>query len=275
MLKRLHSFSPAPVKDLRIALINGSLGSLNPFPFPFVCGNCLGWTVYGYYTRDPFVVAANLPGLILSVWLNGGASKLQYLAMCESRKQRENNQFVWDASRPIEDSMADDHEVLLTDAELKEREDMFVMVPQERALMRVLIVWSIVIVYVGWFSSSDPANIVGFIVNLNLVILYGAPLQTMQHVISTKNAATIHTPTMVMNWLNTSFWISYGIARRDAIIIVPNSIGLALGLIQGVLKAFYNSSYTNSVPNMDAQQIPTDDELERSRSTSQPEHTNH
>ena len=254
------------MKDLREALINGSLGSLNPFPFPFICGNCLGWTVYGYYTRDPFVVAANLPGLILSVWLNSGAAKLQYLAMSEARKRRENNELVWDASRPMEDSLADDHEVLLTDAELKIQEDMFVMVPQERALMRVLIVWAFVIVYVGWFSSSDPASIVGVIVNLNLVVLYGAPLQTLQEVIATKNAASIHAPTMIMNWLNTTFWISYGIARWDAIIIIPNSIGLTLGLIQGVLKALYSSN-TVSVTNMDAHPIPTNDESERSHST--------
>ena len=254
------------MKDLRVALINGSLGNLNPFPFPFICGNCLGWTVYGYYTRDPFVVAANLPGLVLSIWLNSGAAKLQYLAMSEARKRRENNQFVWDASRPMEDSMTDDHEVLLTDAELKLQEDMFVMTPQERVLMRVLIVWSFVIVYVGWFTSYNPASIVGVIVNFNLVVLYGAPLQTMHQVISTRNAASIHTPTMIMNWLNTSFWISYGVARWDAVIIIPNSIGLTLGLIQGVLKSLYSSN-ANVDTNMDAQPIPTNDESERSQTT--------
>jgi solute carrier family 50 (sugar transporter) len=244
------------VKDLRTALINGSLGALNPFPFPFVCGNCLGWTVYGYYTRDPFVVAANLPGLILSIWLNSGASKLQYLEMCELRKQRESNQVVWDASHPIEDSLADDHEVLMTDT--NEQEDLFVMVPQERALMRVLVIWSVVIVYAGWFSTFNPSNVIGCIVNLNLVVLYGAPLQTMHTVISSKSAATIHSPTMMMNWLNTSFWISYGVARRDTIIIVPNVLGLTLGLIQGLLKLLYPSCTAldvrmgmHPIPNMD------------------------
>jgi solute carrier family 50 (sugar transporter) len=251
-------FYLAPVRDLRIALINGSLGSLNPFPFCFICGNCLGWTVYGYYTRDPFVVAANLPGLILSIWLNSGASKLQYLALSEDRKRRENNRDVWDASRPVEDSFADDHEVMLSDAERKEEENSLVMVPQERALLRVLIVWAIVIVYVGWFSLLNPANIVGVVVNLNLVLLYGAPLQTMRTVIATKNSESIHTPTMMMNWLNTSFWIAYGVARRDPVIVVPNSIGLMLGLVQGILKFLYPSKGVR----VDMHPVPSTDEPE-------------
>jgi uncharacterized protein with PQ loop repeat len=206
-----------------------------------------------------------VPGLILSIWLNTGASKLQYLAISESRKRRENNQIVWDAARPIEDSLTDDHEVLLTDAELNDEEDIFVMVPQERALLRVLILWTVVIVYVGWFSNYNPAHIVGFIVNLNLVVLYGAPLQTMHTVISTKNSASIHTPTMIMNWLNTSFWISYGVARRDAVIIVPNFLGLVLGLVQGVLKFLYPSD-TISGRAMNMQPIPNNDELDVSDS---------
>jgi len=78
----------APVRDLRQALIDGSLGALNPFPWSFCAGNCLGWVVYGYYTRDPFVVAANLPGFVLSIWLCSGASKLQYLELVKKREQR-------------------------------------------------------------------------------------------------------------------------------------------------------------------------------------------
>lgn len=251
--------SLAPVRDLRMALMEGSLGALNPFPFSFMCGNCLGWTVYGYYQHDAFLVAANLPGLILSVWLNSGASKLQYLALSEARKQQAyRHRERWDASNPMGDSSGDDNDdndsaVLLSDAEWKEMEESFVTVPQERALLRVLTVWTIVIVYVSWFSrGAYPSYIIGVVVNLNLIAFYGAPLQTMHTVITTKNSESIHVPTMIMNWLNTSFWIAYGFARRDAVIIAPNSIGLCLGLAQGVLKALYPSRPS---PN-DVQAIP-------------------
>jgi solute carrier family 50 (sugar transporter) len=254
------------VKDLRKALIDGSLGALNPFPFSFMCGNCLGWTVYGYYQRDPFVVAANLPGLVLSIWLNSGASKLQYLALTEARKRRtlrREERLQWgDASRPLEEEALEESNdnVLWNETEWRQLEESFVTVPQERALLRVLCIWAVVIVYVSWFSrGSNPASIIGVVVNLNLIVFYGAPLQTMHTVISTKNSASIHVPTMCMNWLNTSFWIGYGFAKNDMVIIVPNSLGLCLGLAQGVLKALYPSrpiddnSLRHSI-------VPTEDE---------------
>eukprot|EP00532_Pseudo-nitzschia_australis_P018930 CAMPEP_0168298592 /NCGR_PEP_ID=MMETSP0142_2-20121227/23127_1 /TAXON_ID=44445 /ORGANISM="Pseudo-nitzschia australis, Strain 10249 10 AB" /LENGTH=131 /DNA_ID=CAMNT_0008248019 /DNA_START=45 /DNA_END=436 /DNA_ORIENTATION=+ len=74
----------APINDLNHALRRGSLGSLNTTPWAVMTGNCLGWCAYAYYTADPFVLASNLPGLILSLWLNIGACKLQYLAQIDS-----------------------------------------------------------------------------------------------------------------------------------------------------------------------------------------------
>lgn len=259
----------APVRDLRLALLEGSLGVLNPFPWAICAGNCLGWVVYGYYTRgkwreprcmvrafcqvscvvvshnftlwksvDPFVLAANLPGLILCIWLNSGAAKLQYLAISEAKKRREH----WDASSPLEESP----EASGTLDDPTTSEDALVMVPQEKALLRVLVVWAVVIVYVGWFSSSNPATAVGIVVNMNLVFFYGAPLQTIKTVIATKDSASIHLATMLCNWANTSFWIGYGVARRDFVIVIPNVLGLCLGLAQGVLKALFPSQPVNS-----------------------------
>jgi len=227
----------APVRDLRLALIDGSLGALNPFPWSFCAGNCLGWVVYGYYTRDCFVVAANLPGFVLSIWLCSGASKLQYMELMKARERRREEEH-WDASSPI-DGTRDG--ILMNDAARTEMEDAFVMVPQEQALLRVLSAWAVIIVYVGWFSKSDPSLIVGVVVNINLIVFYGAPLQTIQKVVETHNAESIHVPTMVMNWTNTSFWIGYGIARKDLVIVIPNTLGLTLGLMQGLLKLRYPS----------------------------------
>jgi hypothetical protein len=143
-------------------------------------GNCLGWLVYGYYTRDPFVVAANLPGLVLSLWLNTGAAKLQYQAAMKVRRR----QFALPSSRIEEwDAVGvESHERTGSDAasgndgepyvDLSQDEDL-VMVPQERALLRILCLWVIVIVKVGWFTKGDPAALVGLVVNVNLVFFYG------------------------------------------------------------------------------------------------------
>lgn len=58
----------------------------------------------------------------------------------------------------------------------------------------------------------------------------------------TKCSDSIHVPTMVLNWSNTSFWLAYGVARKDPIILIPNAIGLLLGLMHGLLCLLYPRS---------------------------------
>lgn len=46
----------------------GSLGDFNPMPMPIILGNTFGWLAYSLLTHDPYVAAANAPGLLLSSW---------------------------------------------------------------------------------------------------------------------------------------------------------------------------------------------------------------
>jgi solute carrier family 50 protein (sugar transporter) len=46
----------------------GKLGDFNPVPMPIVFGNCLGWLAYSFLTKNPYVAAANVPGLLLGSW---------------------------------------------------------------------------------------------------------------------------------------------------------------------------------------------------------------
>jgi len=68
----------APYKAVREALAKGTLGSLNPTPWAAMTGNCSGWIAYSYLIKNQFLFWANAPGLLLSVWLNMSAVKLQY-----------------------------------------------------------------------------------------------------------------------------------------------------------------------------------------------------
>lgn len=69
----------APLKDLQNAVYEGKgLNDLNPTPWAFMVGNCLGWTVYGVLAKDWYIFWSVYPGFIISVWLNLGAIKLLY-----------------------------------------------------------------------------------------------------------------------------------------------------------------------------------------------------
>lgn len=273
--------------DLRRALLKGSLGDLNPFPWVMMTGNCLGWIVYGYYLRphkDPFLVAANFPGLVVSLWLNAGAAKLQYqeyLNLCRLDHDRQDSQEGWDASPPIGDGRTttmisgttdDDNDINLEEDDsvdhrrlrLRRQQqevsllhqyhpEYLVTTPQERSLVRMLCAWIAVVIWVGWIGPpAMAAPTVGVIVNLNLVFFYGAPLQTMKRVVlEDHHSNSIHRPTMYMSCINTTFWILYGLAIMNWVVIIPNALGLALGLAQATLCWFYPATTAVS-PDADA-----------------------
>ena len=85
----------------------------------------------------------------------------------------------------------------------------------------------------------SPAEVIGILVNLNLIIYYAAPLESIIKVVRTKSSNSIHVPSVLMNVVNTSFWIAYGTAKKDLIIIIPNGLGLLLALAQGVVCLVY------------------------------------
>lgn len=175
-----------------------------------------GWTAYAYYTKDPFILASNIPGILVSTWLNLGAAKLQYHGLRDSSSTAEANRGNVGQG--------------------------FVLVPQEALLLGILMLWLVVLVCVGWLGLTfgHQVTAIGVLVNINLLFFYGAPLQTIQEVVSTGSSVSIHRPLMRTNWLNTSFWTLYGyVARNDPVIYGPNAIGLLFGLIQGILCCMY------------------------------------
>lgn len=225
----------APIHDLNQALSNGSLKSLNTIPWAVMTGNCLGWCAYSYYTNDPYVLASNLPGLLLSLWLNIGACKLQYLAQFNALRTFQGPEGF------------DDHE-----DEVIYRKQVFAnrlrSSQQDQVLLTILTVWSVVLVCVKWMNELleqqgmsvwEPSAVVGILVNINLVFFYGAPLQTMKIVVETKSSDSIHSPTVTRNVINAIFWMSYGLARQDIVIYGPNGVGLLLGLAQVTLCCIY------------------------------------
>jgi len=217
----------APVQDLRKAIERGSLGSLNPFPWVAMTGNCLGWCAYGYYKSDPFVLGGNLPAFVLSIWLNSGAAKLQFLQKWIQHKEQLQLQQQQITTTTTTTTTAD-----------------LVTVPQERNLLIFLFLWAVVLVYVEWFPqlllfTSDPSVIIGVLVNFNLVFFYGAPLEAIQRVVSSGKSDAIHLPTQIMTCTNTTFWALYGFAKHDPVIYIPNVMGLLLGIVQGLLRCIY------------------------------------
>jgi len=241
----------APINDLNHALREKNLGNLNTTPWAVMTGNCLGWCAYSYYTADPFVLASNLPGLILSLWLNIGACKLQYLGQIRAIHHED------DFSSEGHDGLNADHRTLMINEKISRINSGLTSSPQDAVLFGIVTLWAVLLVCVRWLSGLlqhhgiyvwEPQTVVGLLVNINLVFFYGAPLQTMKTVLEKKSSDSIHTLTVIMNVVNAVFWMSYGLTREDVIIYGPNGVGLLLGIGQVVLCCMYPKEICISMP---------------------------
>ena len=164
----------------------------------------LGWVAYAVITQDLFVLFANAPGLVLSIWLNMGAAKLQYQEM------RRNYIYGCGASHSLELQLQQEDEVehFEENTEINSgsnSEDggnrirsLPSFTPHEKWVMRVVTIWVLTLSVVCFvpMSRAKQSDIIGLIVNINLVIFYGAPLSTILDVLKTRNASSIHRRTM-------------------------------------------------------------------------------
>lgn len=262
----------APVRDVCRALNEtGHLGDLNPTPWAFMLTNCLGWVTFSFLLKDVFVFLGNCPALILSVWLNMAAAKLQY----ENQKSAAMRKSVIDALNEESSkrfTLPTDEETIVipvvqspTEYNLEDHNDeetgnnglagfsqvvVDVMsqhkpipAPHERLVVGLVAVWAAVISLVA--LASDMLNldtrvmIVGLTVNLNLLFFYGAPLSTITQVLKTRSSASIHVPTMITNTASATFWCLYGTAVMNLFIAIPNAIGVILGAVQIVLYVIF------------------------------------
>eukprot|EP00977_Amphora_coffeiformis_P020379 scaffold8195_cov156-Amphora_coffeaeformis.AAC.3 len=264
----------APVKDLKAAVNRGFLGDLNPTPFAFMLGNCCGWVAYSILVNDLWIFAGNAPGFCLSIWLNMGATKLQYQAfrMTEIRKSLKSHfeklrteevaeNTKHDSTYSSDSAQSQDkngsHVSAIDPADkiihsLTSFESSEIVAPHESVVMIISMIWVACIALVAFgsgFSQTTKEWIVGIFVNLNLVFFYGAPLSTIWTVLRTRNSASIHILTMIGNTLNGTFWGLYGLAILDPFMATPNLLGTALGVIQIFLVVtFSRIPYKGSLP---------------------------
>lgn len=294
----------APLQDLNDAVAAGTgIGSLNPTPWAFMLGNCLGWTTYGILKQNLFIFLANAPGFLIAVWLNLGAVKLLYQShhstqwresvagyLSSSSRQRDEEELMVQLASTVAAAEEEDQEEHEEDQHDQEEQGTIgrslsltncncaananataadsapaqappplqdwakivwqvtsqttpAPAPHERLVLGVVFVWTCVASVVGLMAGGNNSNslslssaemVVGYVVNLNLVFFYGAPLSTIYTVLQQKTSISIHIPTLITNTLNATFWTAYGVtaAINDPFIYVPNGVGAVLGLVQ-------------------------------------------
>jgi solute carrier family 50 (sugar transporter) len=93
------------------------------------------------------------------------------------------------------------------------------------------------------WDKSLKDTVVAVVANSACVMYYGAPCSSMYEVIMSKDSSSLHLPMIFVNFLNAILWSVYGyFALNDLFVVVPNTIGLGLSVLQLCLIVLYPAS---------------------------------
>ena len=90
--------------------------------------------------------------------------------------------------------------------------------------------------------SPNPSKVVGFFAVLSNIVMYGAPLAVVKIVIETKSVKYMPFLLSFVGTIASIIWSSWAYVANDSFVLVPNIVGVILGLIQlGVYAKFRNA----------------------------------
>mgnify|MGYP000001560138 CR=1 FL=1 len=111
------------------------------------------------------------------------------------------------------------------------------------ATLYVSFVLSFSVVYI----FVDNFKLIGFIAMIMNILMYAAPLQKLLEVIKKKDSSFIPIWVSLTLVLSSSIWIAYGYFKdRDLYIVIPNSIGLTICLVQVILYFLFRKEKKNT-----------------------------
>ena len=98
--------------------------------------------------------------------------------------------------------------------------------------------------YLAALRDTSTIGIMGCMLS---VMMSGSPLAVINTVIKEKSTASLPFWTSFVTWLNTLSWVLYGsVVAHDNMIIMPNTLGLALASLQMCLFALYGAGNSSS-----------------------------
>jgi solute carrier family 50 (sugar transporter) len=78
-----------------------------------------------------------------------------------------------------------------------------------------------------------------------LFCFYLSPLSTLADVLKHRDSSSLTLPLCMMNIVNGTLWLVYGLVLSDAFIWVPNGVGALLGMLSTALCCIFPRRVTN------------------------------
>lgn len=96
------------------------------------------------------------------------------------------------------------------------------------------------------FLTSSPSKFVGFFAVLSNIIMYAAPLAVVKTVIETKSVKYMPFLLSFVGTIASVIWSCWAVSANDSFVLVPNVLGIFLGLIQLAVYAKFRNADANS-----------------------------
>ncbi|GMF34623.1 unnamed protein product [Phytophthora lilii] len=183
----------SPYPDFRQIHRQKSTGEVRILPVLMLCCNCVLWGLYGLISGSYFpVMSINIFGTITTVTF----SSIFYR---------------WSTDRATLSKMA---------------------ACTGLGLLTVVLFTILATTGAIPVSTAQLIEILGYCAVTINICLYAAPLQTMKLVIRTKSSASLPITMCVVNLFNGVLWCVYAILYHDMFVLTPNSLGVAMCVVQ-------------------------------------------
>jgi solute carrier family 50 (sugar transporter) len=199
-------FSPLkPVLQARSG--RGSFSSAAPpLVFAAMSANCSAWLVYSFLKRDPYILASNVLGALVS----------QYMLLATVAGT--TVQGAADAGTRA--ALFFSAVLIASGAGVAFSSSSSTSTPTDDPAAAAAAAW-------GWVTVAI------------LLVFYASPLSTLARVLRSRNASSLQLPFATMNAINGALWAAYGLAVSDAFVWAPNVVGCLFGLVQVALCLVY------------------------------------
>lgn len=89
-------------------------------------------------------------------------------------------------------------------------------------------------------SMADAGVVLGYVGVVTSIGTVVSPLMTARRVVRTNDAASIPIELCIASFISNSLWIVYGITANEVFVWAPNTLCIALGVVQILLYVKYN-----------------------------------
>lgn len=240
-----------PLKAVLRATRKGTLGDLNPLPWVFMYGSCIGLCSFGMLIRNHWIFLANISGLFLGMFYNAQAIKIKYHEACETKVfssfsrrndvdevEEEEDEDAGFARRFLNLWRLDIDPSLLISGETRRK--LLPSLIHEAATILMTLFWFGILAFVVFDQNyKHGSDLVAYCTLTTQIFLYISPLSTIFQVIRTKSCRSIHFPTFVISTAEGSTWFIYYVFQGNAPLAIGNGFGTLNGIIVLVLCTLY------------------------------------